>query len=152
MSDRLNDEWFRVVRESASDAVVLQQRARAVLNRRALNSFDGFGHFLDEVLSEDSVRVERVALTIRIAFGTLERLRSSRLDPFSVAPEPLANLVYILGLGWEDAEKLLVRDHRRFSTRAADVSERGSDAADGARLELLRNAWGRILDDDATNL
>ena len=152
MSQKQTEEWFRAMRTSAGEAQSLRQRALHVLAMRQLQSFDGFGHFLDEVLPDEPDRVDRIATAIRLSVGTLSRLRASGLDPLSVSPEPLVLLGYVLGLEQQQFESLVVQDHRRFAPFAAGVVERGSRDPMTDNLRSMRECWARTSADDAADL
>ena len=130
----------------------MRNRTHDVLGMRQLQSFDGLGHFLDEVLPDEPERVERIAVAIHMAPDTLSRLRASRLDPLTVPPEPLVLLGYVLGLGQEQLEGLVVQDHARFAPFSGGVVERGSPDAVTDGLRSLRECWIRAAEDEATDL
>jgi len=152
MQPKLTEEWFISMRVSASEAQQLFLRTRHVLSMRKLQSFDGLGHFLDEVLPDEAQRVTHIAAAVRIPSETLSRLRASRLDPLSLAPEPLALLGCVLGLAGEQFEELIVQDHTRFLPRSQGATARGELEARGEALERLRACWARTSADSAADL
>ena len=152
MSRKPTEEWFRTMRRGAEEAHRLRLRTDHVLSMRQLRSFDGLGHFLDEVLPDEQDDIDRIATAVQMSTTTLSRLRASRLDPLSVSPGPLVLLGYVLGLAPEQLEDLVVQDHERFMPFGGGVVERGEPRAMSDQLRSLREAWARTVADDATDL
>jgi hypothetical protein len=152
MSQKPTEDWFRAMRNNADEAQHLRLRAIHVLAMRQLQSFDGLGHFLDEVLPDEPERVDRIATAIRLPVGTLSTLRASGLDPMSVSPEPLVLLGCVLGLEQQQFENLVVQDHLRFAPFAAGVVERSGHESITDSLRDLRQCWARAAADDAADL
>ena len=153
MTQKPTEEWFRAMRKGArTRPSTSRTRALHVLAMRQLQSFDGLGHFLDEVLPDEPDRIDRIAVAIRLPAGTLSRLRASGLDPVNVSPEPLVLLGYVLGLEQQQFEALVVQDHLRFAPFAAGVVERGGIDPMQDTLRAMRECWARASADDAMDL
>jgi hypothetical protein len=152
MSQRPNEQWFLEMRRDASAAQDLYARTCHVLGMRQLASFDGLGHFLDEVLPDDPQRLGRIAVAIHMSAETLSRLRASRLDPLSLEPGPLALLWCALGLQGEQFEGLVLQDHHRFLPQSRGMAVRGESEETSMALNRLRTCLTRTAEDRGTDL
>lgn len=152
MRDRFDIQRFRAVRAQAADVLGLRRRAELVLSRRALETFDGFGHFLDAVLGDDDRTVNAVAETVHLPHAVIDQLRASELDPFSASLDSVAYLGFLLGISEGEFRRLIDVDHVRFAKYSDAVLSRSTGDNSPAAPERLQALWLRFEEDRATDL
>ena len=152
MKDRMNIDRFRELKAQAADVLALRQQTKAVLARRPIRSFDGFGHFLDAVLGDDVQCMESLAQTVRLPVSTLDQLRASELDPVSAHFDEVAYLGFLLGIDRDDFSRLVTIDHSRFSRHADTVLARSGDDSDDNPTIRITRMWARFDADSGTGL
>ena len=152
MVSQFDEKRFLALRRASEEALQLSIRARELLARRDLASFDGLGHLLDAVLPDEPARLEQLASLLDLSVTHLQRLRASRLDPLSLPVSQATLLGYLAGLVPDQFEALVLQDHERFARVAEGVTARESNAEVDERLAELRAAWRRLSADDASEL
>lgn len=152
MKYELDIHRFRELKAQATDVIELRQQVEAVLARRPLRSFDGFGHFLDAVLGDDAESLDALAQTVRLPSTTIDQLRASELDPFATSFEKVTYLGFLLGIGTEEFTRLATIDHSRFARHAESVFARSSETATSDTRERIQELWARFEEDRATDL
>ena len=152
MSVPMDRARFLAMRRRSEEALQLAVRAHEVLLRRDVGSFDGFGHFLDAILPDDAERLNRLALALDLSPLHLQRLRASRLDPFSLTTEHIVRLGQLLGIARDSFERLVARDHQRFAASAHGVTAREMDRETDERFNAIRSEWERWQLNEATGL
>lgn len=152
MMHGMDMDQFRKVKAQASMVLDLRREAEAVLARRPVRHFDGFGHFLDAVLGEDRERTSALARTVRLPLNTIDQLRASELDPFAGPLEEIAYLGYLLGIACADFVRLTSTDHGRFARHATTVIARSGAAAAPEAPERIERLWTRFEEDQGTAL
>lgn len=153
MAPSFDEASFRAMWCGADEAFQLRERARIVLQERAVSTFDGLGHLLDHVLPDEPARLDLIAVMMRIPRHHLERLRGSEVDPLELPMEAVALLGRVTGLDCDTIASLVRRDHERFAPAARDLAARGGFTQRTERvIAELRDAWNRLAADDATGL
>jgi hypothetical protein len=137
----MNEARFLALRRNADEAMQVSARARRLLSERSVDSFDGFGHFLDAILPDDPEKLEQIAALVNISPVHLERLRASRLDPLTLPDGPMVQLGQLAGIAEATFEQLIGQDHARFAEASQGVKSRLQDTPDTDRLSELRAAW-----------
>jgi hypothetical protein len=143
---------FRELKAQANDVLGLREQAQAIIARRPLRTFDGFGHFLDAVLGDDDERVDALAETIKLPSNTIDQLRASELDPFATSFEKVAYLGYLLGIEWAEFTRLANIDHGRFARHSESVLARSQEEMRTDTAEQIKQFWSRFEEDQGTAL
>jgi len=152
VNDRLGEAWFRRLCQNADEVLRTRQRARALLNDRPPEGFDGLGHLLGKVLPSDSAGVRRFADALGIECPLVVQLRASELDPIHLPHSALVLIGNALELNEDSFLELVWRDHERFAELERGAMARGGIAAEPDSIKRsLREAWQRAVLDDPDN-
>lgn len=149
MSRGSGEEAFHELRRAVDEVLRLGRRLPAVLERRPVLSFDGFGDLLDHVLPRDQDAELRIARTLQLSEDVFSRLRAGQLDPAALPASPLALLARAMGLDWESFATLVERDHARFASEQELVRTRRAGSGPSF-LKAYQEAWKRDTMDDAS--
>jgi hypothetical protein len=152
MRYELDINRFRELKAQASEVLGLRAQAQAILARRSLRSFDGFGHFLDAVLGDDQERLDALAQTVKLPSSTIDQLRASELDPFVTSLENIAYLGFLLGIEEAEFARLANIDHGRFARHSESVLTRSQQETMTDTAEQIKLLWARFEEDQATAL
>jgi hypothetical protein len=152
MRYELDINRFRELKTQANEVLGLQQQVQAILARRPLRSFDGFGHFLDAVLGDDNERLDALAQTVKLPSNTIDQLRASELDPFATSFEKVAYLGFLLGIEWAEFTRLANIDHGRFARHSESVLARSQEETINDTSEQIKRLWSRFEEDQGTAL
>jgi transcriptional regulator with XRE-family HTH domain len=145
------EEAFHQLRRDADEVLRLRKRLPALLERRSVLSFGGFGDLLDQVLPQDTDAELRIARALHLSEGALSRLRASQMDPAVVSAPSLALLARAMGLDWESFATLVERDHARFVPEQELLQARRAGVV-LPFLQVCQAAWERETMDDASGL
>lgn len=152
----MESEWrlknFEAVQGVALELTKVRENAASLLTKRSFQSFDGFGHFLDVLLGDDTHAEEALARAVRVSRETLDQLRASSLDPFAIPMHSIAYLGFVVGIRGEEFFHLIEIDHRRFAGFGSSVFSRDSQDTAEANAVTLRSLWHRFQEDLATDL
>ncbi len=153
MTQRFDEARFRGLWRGADETLQLQEKAQLVFQRRSATSFDGLGHLLDQLLPDDTARLDLLANALRLPVHHLVLLRSGSVDPLGFPPDVIVMLGKAAGLDCETLMRLVTLDHARFPAqmdipRGDNVFGNPSDQ----KLMSLRSMWKRMAQDDPSEL
>jgi hypothetical protein len=143
---------FDAVHGVALEVTKVRNCAASLLSERSIQSFDGFGHFLDAVLGDDPQAEEALARAVRVSRETIDQLRASAVDPFAISMQSVVYLGFLVGIKDEEFFRLIEVDHRRFAGYGSSVFARDSQTTVDEGAAALRAHWRRCEEDLATEL
>jgi hypothetical protein len=149
--DQLSEAWFLRLRQNADEVLRTRQRAKALLDQRPADRFDGIGHLLGKVLPSDDQVITRFSEALGIGSPLVAQLRASELDPVHLPLPALVLIGYVLELNEESFLELVWRDHERFVELERGTMSRGPSGEPADIKRQLREAWARAGEDDPTN-
>jgi hypothetical protein len=145
---KMNEAAFQRMRRDLDEALLLPQRAAAVLGRRSADLFTGLAELLDCVLPAARTAEARLARALHIDESVLRSLRSGRMDPYALPNvEALVRLGQLMSLSLATCVMLLDRDHEALGGSLDVATARGNRVRDQGRA-TFRAVWERMNRDD----